>query len=310
MKEGLAKKTAHAMNRPPVHARAVFEPIRSTEDWAKTVIGRDEIIVPSLSTADRVLVTGANGSIGSELVKALRAHTIPSLIQGYDIDDMDITDPACVREVVQDFDPMVIVHCAAAKHAPKGEEDPYGVLSTNAMGTKNILDAARHTRARVVTISTGKACDPETAYGASKLVAERMTLNEPGGTVARLYNVVESSGNVFEIWRDIPEEAPLLVTNCTRRFMTMAEALGLVFHCITAQGGRWSLGCTVPQTMFTVASNLYPGRQLIPMSVRRGDRILEPMQAVCENSAMLQDTPFMRVTSPHDPKEEGYTRAD
>ena len=308
MSEGL-REAARVEDRPPVLARVASGPMRSTEAWARTVIGRTEALMKPLCISDRVLVTGAKGSVGSELVKTLRANTIPNLIQGYDIDDMDIRDADQVREVVQDFDPVVIVHCAAAKHAPKGEEDPYGVLATNAMGTKNVLDAARHTRARVVTISTGKACDPETAYGASKLVAERMTLNEPGGTVARLFNVVESSGNVFEIWRDIPEEAPLLVTNCSRRFMTMYEALGLVFHCITAQGGRWSLGCTIHQTMFEVASSLYPDRQKIPMLTRRGDRIFEPEMANCE-SARMMDSPFMRVTSPHDPKEEGYTRAD
>ena len=297
-------------DQPPVRPRAASEPIlQRTEEWAKTVIGREEAYVRPLVVTDSVLVTGAHGSIGSGLVKTLKAHTLPSLIRGYDINDMDITNADQVKEVVQDFDPKVIVHCAAAKHAPKGEEDPYSVLATNAIGTKNVLDAARHTRARVVTISTGKACDPETAYGASKLVAERMTLNEPGGTVARLFNVVESSGNVFEIWRDIPEEAPLLVTNCTRRFITMAEALGLVLHCITAQGGRWSLGCTVHQTMFEVASNLYPDRQKIPMKARRGDRIFEPEMAHCE-LPVRDEGPFMRVTSPHDPKEEGYTRAD
>lgn len=306
MSEGLTREAVRSVAPDFRTARAASEP---TAEWARTVIGRAEAVpAPALRTTDKILVTGANGSIGSALVKSLRSCTIPHLIQGYDIEDMDITNADAVREVVQHEDPRVIVHCAAAKHAPKGEEDPYGVLHTNAMGTKNILDAARHTRARVVTISTGKACDPETAYGASKLVAERMTLNEDGGTVARLFNVVESSGNVFEIWREIPEEAPLLVTNCTRRFMTMNEALGLVFHCIASKGGRWALGCTVSQSMFEVASNLYPGRQLVPMPVRRGDRLVEPLMARCE--VPDHNPPFMQVTGPHDPKEEGYTRAD
>lgn len=300
---GLSTEAARVQNKPPLRARAASEPIRTTEEWALKVIGRKEAEVRPLIVTDKVLVTGARGSVGSELVKQLRARTAPHMVQGYDIEDMDVTNADQVHEVVRDFDPMIIVHCAAAKHAPKGEEDPYAVLEVNALGTKNVLDAARHTRARVVTISTGKACDPETAYGASKLVAERMTLNEPGGTVARFFNVAESSGNVFEIWRDLPEEAPLLVTRCTRRFMTMNEALGLVFHCMVAGGGRWSLGVAVPQSMHQVANALYPERDKVGMEPRRGDRVFEPEIAFCETSHR-KSGPFMRVTSLHDLKEE------
>lgn len=301
MNTGLTMEAARVQNRPPLRARAASEPIRTTEDWVLQVINRPEAEVHPLVVTDRVLVTGARGSVGSELVKQLRAKTLPNMIQGYDIDDMDVTNAEQVHQVVKDFDPMIIIHCAAAKHAPKGEEDPYAVLEVNTMGTKNVLDAARHTRARVVTISTGKACDPETAYGASKLVAERMTLNEPGGTVARFFNVVESSSNVFEIWRDLPEAAPLLVTRCMRRFMTMNEALGLVFHCMLAKGGRWSLGVTVPQYMSSVAQGLYPERDKVAMEPRRGDRVFEPEHAFSES--VERHGPFMKVTSLHDLKE-------
>lgn len=302
MTTGLTTEAARAQNKPPLRARAASEPIRTTEDWVLQVIGRKEAEVHPLVVTDKVLVTGARGSVGSELVKQLRLRTFPGMVQGYDIEDMDVTNAEQVQQVVKDFDPMIIVHCAAAKHAPKGEEDPYAVLEVNAVGTKNVLDAARHTRARVVTISTGKACDPETAYGASKLVAERMTLNEPGGTVARFFNVVESSGNVFEIWRELPENAPLLVTRCMRRFMTMNEAIALVFHAMLSGGGRWSLGVTVPQYMSNVAHSLYPERDKVAMEPRRGDRVFEPEHAFSETTHM-KSGPFMKVTSLHDLKE-------
>ena len=293
---GLTIGAARAQGDESLFARAALEPVSNTEEWVLRVIGRNEASVRDLVISEKVLVTGARGSVGSEIVRRLGA----GLVRGVDIDDMDVTNFEQVSEVVADFDPDIIIHCAGAKHAPKGEEDPYDVMLVNAMGTKNVLLAARLAHARVITLSTGKACDPETAYGASKLVAERMTLNEPGGTVARLFNVVESSGNVFEIWRDTPKEAPVLVTRCSRRFITMNEAVGLVFYCVMAGEGRWSMGCSVPQTMSEVAHRLYPERDRVAMPPRRGDRIFEPEISFCEEAERSYE-PFMQVFNPHDP---------
>ena len=99
-------------------------------------------------------------------------------------------------------------------------------LEVNVLGTRNVLAHAPE-GSHVVTASTCKACEPETAYGASKLVAERVTLNA-GGSVARFYNVVESSGNVFEIWSELDPSEPLEVTPCRRYFISLAEAVSLV----------------------------------------------------------------------------------
>src|SRR5262245_20397675 len=120
-----------------------------------------------------ILVTGAKGSIGSALLPRLER---PAL--GVDIEDFDIRDVDAVRHYVKTVKPDLIYHLAGAKSATQGEADPLTALQVNAVGTANILAAAGD--AHVITVSTCKACDPETAYGASKLLAERLTL-EAGG---------------------------------------------------------------------------------------------------------------------------------
>jgi hypothetical protein len=172
----------------------------------------------------RVLVTGASGSIGSAVVDALRGvaiATYPSDIVGA-YWQLDVCDDDRVADAIKAIRPTHVLHLAGEKHAPEGELDPVKTTRTNIEGTVNVL---RHAGgARVVTASTCKACDPETVYGASKLIAERMTLNA-GGSVARFYNVVESSGNVFRLWESLPADEPLPVAPCERYFVSLADAV-------------------------------------------------------------------------------------
>src|ERR1051326_1453551 len=119
---------------------------------------------------ERVLITGARGSLGVAL-----AARLPGAVRT-DRDDMDVRSLTQIWRVFDREQPTLVYHLAGAKHAPEGELDPWMVAETNIVGTRNILEAAGHVGGRVVTASTCKACDPETVYGASKLIAERMTL--------------------------------------------------------------------------------------------------------------------------------------
>jgi FlaA1/EpsC-like NDP-sugar epimerase len=150
-----------------------------------------------------------------------------------------------------------------------------------------------------VTASTCKSCEPETAYGASKLVAERVTLNA-GGSVARFYNVVESSGNVFEIWAQVPADEPLLVTPCRRYFISLAEAVSLVIWTAILPPGRYGFDPGQPREMHDVASDLYPGRQLQSVPPRRGDRIAEPLAARHEQVEQGARPGLLRIVGAHD----------
>lgn len=247
----------------------------------------------------RVLVTGAAGSVGQALCPVLKE--VGHRVCETDIDTMDVRDASLVRRLVELDAPDVIVHLAGAKHAPEAELDPAGTATTNITGTANVLAAAAAVGARVVTASTCKACDPETAYGASKLIAERMTLNA-GGSVARFYNVPESGGNVFRLWESLPADAPIPVTDCRRYFISMQQAVGLVVMCLRLPAGRWTVDPGEPWWMRDVAARLYPGREIMMVPARRGDRRCEPLCAQAETFTP-SSWGLARIASPYDPPE-------
>ena len=124
-------------------------------------------------------VTGAAGSVGKALTD--RLNELGWNVTPTDL-SMDVRDATLMDQFAGYLQPDVTFHLAGAKHAPDGELDPAGVVATNVDGTRNVLNAKS---GKVVLASTCKAADPETAYGASKLLAERMVLNA-GGVVARL----------------------------------------------------------------------------------------------------------------------------
>jgi FlaA1/EpsC-like NDP-sugar epimerase len=246
----------------------------------------------------RVLVTGAAGSIGAELTRVIADANVDVI--GTDKHTMDVTSYGEVREVCRELRPSLIFHLAGAKHAPLGEEDPWEAASVNITGTGNVLDVAESVGARVVTASTCKACNPETAYGATKLIAERMTLNA-GGSVARFYNVRESSGNVFEIWRLLPDQAPIPVTPCRRRFMSLDDAVRLLLWSALLPSGRYTVTPAPLEAMTDVATRLYPLRPQVEIPPRRGDRLEEPEMAVQESTILVSPTVgIARIASVHD----------
>lgn len=227
-------------------------------------------------------VTGAAGSIGAELVERL-----PDAV-GTDL-ETDVTRP---------FDSPaadVCFHCAAAKHAPAGEADPYGVSVINITGTQNVLATGIPT----VLASTCKAADPETAYGASKLIAERMVLNA-GGWVARFHNVRQTSGNVFQIWAGLPETEPIPVAPCWRYFIDLDDAVDLMLTVPTLPPGRYAVDPGSPVWIPDLAAQLYPDRPLRRVEPRRGDRIREPFVAEHETVTTVSGR-ILRIHSRHDP---------
>lgn len=242
---------------------------------------------------ERVLVTGACGSIGAALMELLVVAGVE--VYATDVDTLDVRRPMRVGS-----SPSLIFHLAGAKHAPHGEVDPREVLEVNAIGTQNALDLAAGHGARVVLASTGKAADPETAYGASKLLAERMVLNA-GGAVARFFNVVESSGNVFRIWEELPADAALPVAECRRFFISLAEAVSLLVAAAVSPSGRYVFDAGEPRWMADVAEALYPGRPQLRIPPRRGDRVVEPASSACEWVVPVNPDGLLEVVSLHDP---------
>jgi FlaA1/EpsC-like NDP-sugar epimerase len=244
---------------------------------------------------ERVLITGCLGSIGVALTDALSQA---ASVSGVDIDTLDVRNSEDVYRFIHGYEPSLIFHLAGAKHAPEGELYPADVALTNVWGTVNVVDVATAVGAKVVLASTCKACDPETAYGASKLLAERIVL-QAGGSVARFHNVVESSGNVFEIWEALPEDERIWATPCTRYFISLKEAVSLLIWVGVSTPGRYAVAPGQARVMGVVAKKLYPKRKRGYMLRRRGDRLDEPLIGSSE-TAIRENEWIMKITSPHE----------
>ncbi len=230
------------------------------------LLGREEVnvdldAISHYITGKRVLVTGAGGSIGSELCRQL-FHLAPSELMMLDRDETalhgvqlsiegkalldtpdllvaDIRDGERINEIFADRKPEVIFHTAALKHLTLLENHPQEGVKTNIFGTNNLLEAARaHGVARFVNVSTDKAADPTSVLGATKLVAERLTARMAQTTglpyvSVRFGNVLGSRGSVLPTFKQqIKNGGPLTVTHpdVTRYFMTIPEAVRLVLQ--------------------------------------------------------------------------------
>jgi FlaA1/EpsC-like NDP-sugar epimerase len=250
----------------------------------------------------RLLVTGALGSIGLAACDLLTGAGIEidptDLLREDGSRPLDVRSEAVVAAGIAAYRPSLVLHLAGAKSAPAGETDVMGALETNASGTANVVAAAARAGVPVVTASTCKACDPETVYGATKLISERLTI-AAGGTVARFYNVIESSGNVFETWRAVPAEEPIPVTPCSRYFITLADATALLLWSAVLPCGRYTVDPGEPRPLADVASELYPGRPQREIPPRRGDRVTEPRCALSETIEPLEGR-IERIVNRHD----------
>ncbi len=227
----------------------------------------------------RVLVTGAGGTIGSELarqVAALGPELLVLLDNGeyalWQIDLelseshpavprrtllADIRDAARLRAALDTLRPELVFHAAALKHVPMVEANPLEGLLTNAAGTRHLAEAARAAGVRaMVLISTDKAVNPSSVMGASKRLAEMycqgldMAARRSGGMrciTVRFGNVLGSTGSVVPLFqRQLAHGGPLTVTHpdMRRYFMTVREAVGLVLQASVVGSGE-----SVPQAM-------------------------------------------------------------
>ena len=206
-----------------------------------------------------VLVTGAGGSIGSELCRQLVRMEVGRLVLAdhaennlFQIDRelrestraeivpaiADVRDAARMEAIFETHQPAVVFHAAAYKHVPLMEQHPVQALRNNALATRTVARlAARHAVDRFVLVSTDKAVYPKTAMGASKALAEWVVEalgqveNETTFVAVRFGNVLGSSGSVVPIFREqIARGGPVTVTDpeMTRYFMTIHEAAQLI----------------------------------------------------------------------------------
>jgi FlaA1/EpsC-like NDP-sugar epimerase len=235
------------------------------------LLGRDEIHVVSPAAGaeitDRVvLVTGAGGSIGSELCRQVfgfgprrlimldhdesNLHRLQLELWGeglLDNDDCvvaDIRDRERVDHVFGQTRPDIVFHAAAHKHLPLLEKHPCEAVKSNVRGTENVLWAAlKHEADKFILISTDKAADPSSVLGATKRLAEILVQEERGGVThvaaVRFGNVLGSRGSLLSVLAEqLRNHVPMTVTHpeMTRFFMTIEEAAGLVVEAAHLAG--------------------------------------------------------------------------
>jgi FlaA1/EpsC-like NDP-sugar epimerase len=281
------------------------------------LIGREQVetdleAVQRMLAGRRVLVTGAGGSIGSEIVRQVAAAA-PATLVAVDHDEShlhdmaatadgaviqvlaDIRDRTAVERAFQRHKPEIVFHAAAHKHVPLLEDHPSEAILTNVAGTQHLLEAAAAVGVeRFVFISTDKAVAPKSVMGASKRLGEHLVLGEapPGATHAavRFGNVIGSRGSVVPTFvRQIEEGGPVTVTDerMTRYFMSIPEAVQLVLQAAAlAEGGDlFVLDMGEPVRILDLAermirlSGLRPGIdiEVRVTGVRPGEKLVEEL---------------------------------
>ena len=268
------KHEVRVMNVPPVRRWIKGElSVRQIRDiQVEDLLGRQSIRLDNFNVrkhieGKRVLVTGAAGSIGSEIARQLSAYNPEKLIlfdqaetPTYDL-ELELGHLENVEIVLGDirnrdrlfrlFDhakPHVVYHAAAYKHVPLMESNPSEAVLTNVLGSKNLADLSNEFGIeKFVQVSTDKAVNPTNVMGASKRVAEMYSqaLNEKSETAfitTRFGNVLGSNGSVIPLFKEqIGNGGPVTVTDqeVTRFFMTIPEAVQLVLEAgAMGEGGE------------------------------------------------------------------------
>jgi FlaA1/EpsC-like NDP-sugar epimerase len=234
----------------------------------------------------KVTVTGSDGFLGRRIMGLL--ERAGAVTDGYDL-PRSVLDP----DVTAGMDADWCLHLAAHKYATTAEEIPASVAALNIAGTQNVCDAFGP---RVVLVSTCKAADPMTVYGASKMIAERIVLNA-GGRVIRLVNVLGSVGSVIPLWD--AQDGPMAVTTCERMWMTPEEAVRSIVAPIGWPTGRYALDVGDPEPVAALARRVFPGRDIVMRAPRRGDRVRERLVAEYETASEWIDG-VLRITHPAD----------
>ena len=304
------------------------------------LLGRNPIILGKSNVIREinnkvVLVTGAAGSIGSEICRQVMHYNPSKLIMldqaespMYDFqfemnntedfkemkDRMafvitNVKDPIRMRGVFEMYHPQVVFHAAAYKHVPFMEENAYEAVFVNVFGTKLVADlAAEYGVEKFVMISTDKAVNPTNVMGATKRIAEIYTQSRTGKTkfiTTRFGNVLGSNGSVVPLFRkQIEKGGPITVTDkrITRYFMTIPEACSLVLEAGSIGDGGdifvFDMGEKVK--IWDLAEKMRtlahrPDVEIIETGLRPGEKLYEEVLANEENTIKTDNEKIMHA---------------
>jgi FlaA1/EpsC-like NDP-sugar epimerase len=290
----------------------------------RPLISIDRQPILDMIQGKRVMVTGAGGSIGSEICRQLKSFH-PAQLLLLDIDETELHDlslelhdyqqefsqdifPICcdiknkekIDEIFRTFKPQIVFHAAAYKHVPMMELYPEEAIRTNIPGSYNIMTAAKANHAeKVIVISTDKAVNPTNVMGATKRVVEMeaalLTSDETPIVCVRFGNVLGSRGSMLPLFfQQIKAGVPITVTdkNIIRYFMAIPEAVGLVFRAgAMGNGGEvMVLDMGEPVKIYDFAEKLidiYGDKErnkIIITGLRPGEKLYEELLANKDNT--------------------------
>ncbi len=326
----MAAKT-HVLSVPPVNdwingqlSSGQIREVRIEDLLGRAPISLDDSPLKERFAEKRVLVTGAAGSIGSEIARQLLSIGVREAVlldnaesALYDLEMElrakgrtnfrpiigDVRDRDAMARLFTDVRPEIVFHAAAYKHVPLMEAQPDQAVRTNVMGTRNIAElCCANDVEECVLVSTDKAVNPTSVMGASKRVAEQFVQSLGGscGTrfvTTRFGNVLGSNGSVIPLFRkQIAEGGPVTVTDpeVTRFFMTIPEACRLVLEAgAMGKGGEiFVFDMGAPVRIIDLAEKMIrlsgkqPGRDvaITITGLRPGEKRYEELLASAENT--------------------------
>jgi FlaA1/EpsC-like NDP-sugar epimerase len=245
-----------------------LKPIPVEDILDRDVITLNKSAIAKSIEGKRIMITGAAGSIGSEICRQLIHYSPESLLlvdqaesplhalslelaeaeAGIKIDLIlgDITDASHMRSLIEKNRPQVLYHAAAYKHVPLVEANAVEGIKTNVLGTRSLTDLALEFKVeRFVLVSTDKAVNPTNVMGATKRAAEIYVQSRPAGNTifitTRFGNVLGSNGSVIPLFKEqIEKGGPITVTHpdIERYFMTIPEASQLVLEAAAMGEGN------------------------------------------------------------------------
>ena len=297
---------------------------------ADPVYGREAADLVGGTTA---LVTGAGGSIGSEIVRQLHRLGVAEVfyldkdeyalyglqqeIEGNGLLDdrhyilADVANRAQIQQVMHLVRPDLVFHAAAHKHLPLLEKSPAAAILTNVRGTENVVETAVEARVkRVINISTDKAARPSSVLGVSKRLAELIAASHIGSSTriasVRFGNVLGSRGSFLEtLDLQLDRGLPVTITDpeVTRYFMTIPEAAALVIEAaVMAEAGEtYVLDMGEPIRILDVVERFaklmdIARPEIVVTGLRAGEKLHEELY---DPSEPRQDTPHPRISKVH-----------